>query len=152
MPWNFSFVIDGHLAGMAHPGHGGPIQNALQFLTENEIRAIVSLTEDPLNEEAIRMAGMDYLHLPVADFTPPSLEQVQTFVDFVRERSANQQASVVHCHAGMGRTGTMLACYLVSENVDPEDAIREVRTLRPGSIETAQQEALVRDWAKQASS
>ena len=50
----------------------------------------------------------------------------------------------VHCKLGMGRTGTMLACYLAkSQNLSSTQAITEIRRLRPGSIETRDQEAMV---------
>jgi atypical dual specificity phosphatase len=147
MPWNFSFVIDGCLAGMAHPGLGGRVTNALTFLDKNEVRAIVSLTLESLDEEAVKEAGMKYLHLPVHDFRPPTLEQVEHFVSFVNERRRAEEAAVVHCAAGVGRTGTMLACFLVSERVEADAAIRQVREMRPGSIETREQEALIREWA-----
>lgn len=54
------------------------------------------------------------------------------------------QAVAVHCILGLGRTGTMLACYLVKDKgLAPADAIAEIRRLRPGSIETYEQEKAV---------
>lgn len=54
------------------------------------------------------------------------------------------QAVGVHCALGFGRTGTMLACYLVKERrLAAGDAIAEIRRLRPGSIETYEQEKAV---------
>lgn len=54
------------------------------------------------------------------------------------------QAVAVHCALGFGRTGTMLACYLVKERgLAAGDAIAEIRRLRPGSIETYEQEKAV---------
>ncbi|NWY34460.1 DUS23 phosphatase, partial [Pheucticus melanocephalus] len=45
---------------------------------------------------------------------------------------------------GHGRTGTLLACYLCKEqHLAAGDAIREIRRLRPGSIETSEQEQAV---------
>lgn len=147
MPWNFSFVIDGFLAGMAHPGVGGGLENALDYLTDNEVRAVVSLTLEPLDAGAVEQAGLKYLHLPVPDFRPPTIEQVEQFVAFVVERRREGDAAVVHCAAGIGRTGTMLACFLVSDRTGADEAIRRVREMRPGSVETAEQEALVLAWA-----
>lgn len=57
------------------------------------------------------------------------------------------QAVAVHCMLGHGRTGTMLACYLVkTQKMSGSDAIREIRRLRPGSIETREQEQAVMEF------
>lgn len=57
---------------------------------------------------------------------------------------STSQAVGVHCALGFGRTGTMLACYLVKERaLAAGDAIAEIRRLRPGSIETYEQEKAV---------
>jgi atypical dual specificity phosphatase len=50
---------------------------------------------------------------------------------------------VVHCAAGQGRTCTLLSCYLVALGRSAEEAIREVRRIRPRSIETDEQEQSV---------
>lgn len=50
----------------------------------------------------------------------------------------------MHCMLGHGRTGTMLACYLAKvQKMSGGDAIQEIRRLRPGSIETWEQEQAV---------
>ena len=55
----------------------------------------------------------------------------------------------VHCAMGCGRTGTILACYLVArEGYSADDAIIETRRRRNGSIETRRQEQAVRDYER----
>lgn len=59
------------------------------------------------------------------------------------------QPVAVHCRAGYGRTGTMLACYLVAvEGYSAVDAIAETRRRRSWSIETEQQEQAVFDFER----
>ncbi|XP_072402331.1 uncharacterized protein [Diabrotica undecimpunctata] len=54
----------------------------------------------------------------------------------------------IHCHAGLGRTGVLIACYLVySLRVSANDAIRYVRLKRPGSVQTRGQIICVRHFA-----
>lgn len=54
------------------------------------------------------------------------------------------QAVAVHCMHGHGRTGTMLACYLVkTQKISGVDAIKKIREMRKGSIETQEQEKAV---------
>jgi atypical dual specificity phosphatase len=91
--------------------------------------------------------GIEHFHLPVPDMTAPPREGIEKAVDFIRRQRGEGRPVLVHCGAGLGRTGTLLACYLVSEGHDPEEAITEVRSARPGSVETMEQEQCIRDYA-----
>jgi len=137
---NFSWLIEGEIAGMAKPAS---TVSDFEFLKDNNIEAIVSLTEFPLNKNLVEEFGFEVKHIPVKDFESPSLEQVGDFLEFARKVRTGGKQLVVHCDAGAGRTGTMLACYLVSKGYDAAKAIEEVRRKRPGSIETLEQEEIV---------
>ena len=144
---NFSFVIPGRLAGMSRPGRVSDLRGDLEFLLRKNVGAIVSLTETPLPADAVNEFGFDVLHLPVQDFTAPSPEQISRFVDFFAGWDSDANGAIaVHCSAGCGRTGVLLACALVSEGKTAADAISAVRRKRPCSIETGAQEQAVRQF------
>ncbi|MBP5233346.1 MAG: dual specificity protein phosphatase family protein [Planctomycetes bacterium] len=150
MPYNFSFVIPGKLAGMGHPGMVSPLEGELMQLRRLGIAAIVTLNERPLEQAALRAVGFDYLFLPLADFTTPTPAQIDEFVAWVRARNDEGKAVCVHCSAGMGRTGTMLACYLVALGESAAEALDSVRRIRPGSVETLEQERCIHDFERRA--
>eukprot|EP00727_Mastigamoeba_balamuthi_P014146 m51a1_g9354 putative dual specificity protein phosphatase 23 (155) ;mRNA; r:133341-133925 len=136
-PKNFSWVVTGVLAGMARPTQ----PQHYEYLVSHGITELVSLTESlpPNVPPSIRS-----LHLPIPDFCPPTVEQATSFVRFVDRARAEGKAVGVHCAAGIGRTGTMLACYVAhAQRLAAGEAVRRVRGLRPGSVETAEQEDLV---------
>jgi atypical dual specificity phosphatase len=89
---------------------------------------------------------------PVPDFTPPELDQIQRMIEFIDQQTAEKRPVVVSCYAGIGRTGTVLACYLVHRGASPEDAINRIRELRQGSVQTPEQEAAVYGYAESAGS
>ncbi len=143
---NFSWLIEGEIAGMAKPASS---VYDFEFLKENGFEAIVSLTEFPLNEALVEVFGFSVKHIPVRDFEAPTLEQVKDFIAFAEKARAEGKKLVVHCDAGIGRTGTVLACYLVSKGYNAAKAIEEVRVKRPGSVETIEQEELVMKYEDQ---
>ncbi len=141
---NFSWLIEGEIAGMAKPASS---VNDFEFLREKGFEAIVSLSEIPLSEVLIEEFGFTVKHIPIRDFEAPTLEQIEDFVVFAEKVREEGKKLVVHCDAGIGRTGAMLACYLVSKGFGAEKAIEKVRIKRPGSIETANQEEVIIKFA-----
>lgn len=148
LPVHFSFVWKNLVAGSAHPGSGRNLIPTLESLLEAGVSSIVSLTEDPLDFAPIREVDFDYLHVPVEDFTAPSLHQIEQIIEFLNQQVSHGRGALVHCHAGVGRTGTLLACFLVSQGIEPAEAIGRIRQLRPGSCEVYSQEFAVFGYAK----
>lgn len=158
---NFYWIIEGKLAGMAMPTAARAYayledadkiakeeyQYEIQDLQSKGIKAVVTLTESALADTPLKQAGIDYLHIPIVDMSPPTMEQVQRFVAFVHDALQNNKPVVAHCLGGNGRTGTMLACYLVSQGYSSSEAIRLVRRQNPSAIETLPQEEAVIEYA-----
>ena len=158
---NFYWVIPNEIAGMAMPTAAraynyvedvdavvkSELIREIEELKGYGIGGVVSLTEEPLAANPLIKAGIQYLHLPVPDMTAPTQSQIQDFIQFARDRVQQGQSVVAHCFAGAGRTGTMIACYLVSQGLSPRGAIATVRRYRPGAIETAVQEDAIIEFS-----
>ncbi len=124
-----------------------PRADELPALLAVGIGAVLTLTgrEPP---HAAHALGLATRHEPVEDFHPPSPEQLLSITAWIREQVGAGRAVAVHCMAGLGRTGTVLAAWLVAEGAEPDRAIAEVRARRPGSIETREQEGAVHAFAR----
>ncbi|XP_051880310.1 dual specificity protein phosphatase 23b isoform X2 [Pristis pectinata] len=138
-PHNFSWIEPNKLAGMALPR----LPAHYQYLYENGIRHLVTLCErkPPYHDTC---PAVKIHHIRIHDFCSPTFEQIKRFLSIVEEANAKGEGVAVHCLHGFGRTGTMLACYLVkSRKITGVDAIEEIRRIRRGSIETSEQEKTV---------
>ena len=83
------------------------------------------------------------------DLTAPDMERIDMAVDFIHEQITENQAVMVHCAAGMGRAGTILASYLVKyKKYSAKDAIKKIREERPGSIQSETQELAITFYQK----
>jgi protein-tyrosine phosphatase len=108
--------------------------------------AILDLTD--IAQHAKRR-GMWWLHLPVRDMCAPD-DDFDTRWRVEGPRLCDVLKAdgrfVVHCWAGLGRTGTVAARLLTEFGVPPESAILQVRNARPGAIQSLQQEIYVRQF------
>lgn len=137
-------AVTPRLYAMGRPGLGGDLDEDLTFVRRH-VQVLVSLTEHPLPEQALVRANLESVHLPIQDFRAPTPEQLDAFLALVDDAQLRGESVGVHCTAGLGRSGTMMAAYLIGQGLAAEDATHLVRSLRPGSIETREQEQALRD-------
>lgn len=134
-PRNFSF-IDQQVAGSSLISS----EEEVDWLAANGITVVISLVEPGLDvRRRLAELGVEHLLFPVEEFEAPPIEVLARIVDIIRERVDAGRRVLVHCLAGCGRTGTVLASYLISKGMTPEEALSHLNSRRPCSIESQAQ-------------
>ena len=137
-PDKFSWLIKNKLAGSGIPTS----INEVQWVLDQGIKSVVTIREEPLDESWTR--DINYLHVLSNDMGVPEFKDLIHAVDFIHRRITSNEPVLVHCLAGMGRTGVILACYLVKyQNMSADKATQKVRKERPGSIQSYPQEEII---------
>jgi atypical dual specificity phosphatase len=132
------WLVAGALMGGEWP------ERHLEWLKGQGISVIVNLTPMPYRDDRFRV-----YEIPIADGRAPAFDQIVHFCRLVDRELARTSRIYVHCVAGCGRTGTMLACYLAyRERLEAGEAVRQVRALRPCAIEGDAQEDAIADWGE----
>jgi Cyclin-dependent kinase inhibitor 3 (CDKN3) len=94
-------------------------------------------------------AGLESIWFPIRDGSPPSdLGETERLGERILEHLAAGRTVVIHCHGGIGRSGTVAACCLVAAGQDSRRAIELVREARPGAATAPGQEDFVQEFAR----
>lgn len=144
-PSGFTWIDKPRLAALARPES----VEELAWLRQQGIEVLLSLTEDPPRRDWVNEAGLLMFHVPVIDMEAPTPEQLERCVTAIHRANDRQMGVAVHCGAGLGRTGVVLACYLITKGLTASNAVAKVRRLRPGSIETDEQAEAVYEFSRQ---
>jgi atypical dual specificity phosphatase len=137
----YNWIADGKLMASVYPTD----TDYLNYLRDSEgIRTSINLSEYPWPDGWQKESGIVSHHFPVIDMTAPSEDDVMEIIGII---DGSNGPVMIHCAAGIGRTGTVMALYLVEHGMDPSDAISHVRERRPGSIQTYSQEQMVHKWS-----
>jgi len=123
------------------------LHNDLTLIRDWDARLLVTLMESRELRwlgleglgEAARGIGLEWIHMPIADFSAPDAAFEGAWArhgSLIRGHLAGGGRLVLHCLAGLGRTGTVSARILVEFGYSPERAVREVRRARPGAIQS----------------
>jgi len=143
-PTGFVWIEAGKLAGSGYPASRGQVE----WLARTGIKSILTLTEGPLPEGYSKGLDVTTRHVAMNDHDPPSFESLNRAVEFVRGELGAGKPVLVHCLAGEGRTGCVVAAYLIStRGFGADEALTEIRRVKPAFVE-GRQEVAVRDFAE----
>ena len=165
------WVVPGKLLAGYYPGDRDPETSRakLQALVDASVRHVIDLVEEERLDDSGRPidypsqlaeiaeakgVSVTYSHNPITDLGIPSREKMKSILDDVDAAIANGKTVYVHCLAGIGRTGSVVGCYLSRHGiaVGPQalDMIRRLRVNDPNvavpSPESDIQRRLVRSW------
>lgn len=145
-PMGFAWLEPGRLAGVPMPGAVNDIEHDLAALARMGITTLITLTERDLPQEALRRHGLSNLHLPIHDREAPSLAQIQMLLKRMEVLLSHGEVLAVHCLAGHGRTGVVLAAWWVREGLTAQEALRRVRRIEPRYVQSAEQEEFLQSY------
>jgi atypical dual specificity phosphatase len=143
--WTVPDVLAGTSMPLLHPGRREKPESALDAYPDDlplryraGTRAIVCLLDFPHLGHIYSSAGFAVHMIPVADGGCPTREQFASFLQFVDHQRSVGHPVAVHCTAGRGRTGTVIAGYLITKGYTLDAALAHVRARQHGAVETPQ--------------
>lgn len=138
-PRGFLWLKQGRLAGTPVPGVYFDMDYDLKALKRVGVTTLFSLTENQLDDERLAPFGIKAVWEPIPDMEAPSIEQGVRICRRIDELLANDEVIAVHCRAGLGRTGTVLAAHLIWEGYGALEALEAVRSIEPRWVQSQPQ-------------
>ncbi|MGD1992151.1 MAG: dual specificity protein phosphatase family protein [Anaerolineae bacterium] len=151
------WIIPNRLLAGPYPGgiRAATARQRVDRFLEAGVTLFIDLTEagelPPYTQHLDEAA--QHVRLPIPDMETPTEEQMAHILDVVDAAIGTRHTVYVHCRAGLGRTGTVVGCFMARHGKDGADALHIIRQLRQNtpypnadSPETAPQRQLVRRW------
>ena len=139
-PTGFVWVEQNKLAGSGYPAS----RSQLEWLLSRGIKTILTLTENQLPGQWLDGLALEVRHIPLRDHQAPDAVNLGEAATFVRDKVMEGKTTLVHCLAGEGRTGCVLAAYLINDRgVSADEAIKVLRRIKPSFVERGQEKAVL---------
>ncbi|MEO1173629.1 MAG: dual specificity protein phosphatase family protein, partial [Myxococcota bacterium] len=139
-PRSFHWLIPGRIGGCPRPGVVVNFDEDMRELQNLGITILVNLEEEVLySEAAANEFGIEVIHEPVRDMSVPTLERARQLCRLLKRLGESGESVAVHCRAGQGRTGLVMAMVLISHGQAPADSFRVVQAINPRWIQSDEQ-------------
>ena len=138
----------GVIAGTPRPGIVAELEDDLAALKRVGITYLVTLTEtQPADAEILNQYGIGNSWVPFKDMGAPSVEVAVSLCEEINALHQQDHAVAVHCKAGLGRTGTVLAAHLIWNGQGAVEALETVRRVEPRWVQSEVQVAFIEEFA-----
>lgn len=144
-PQGFHWLIPGRLAGCPMPGVVVPLRHDLALLRRMGITLLINLTERDVPEDALAEFDLRSYALRIEDRHAPPLLWAKLLLAKMDAFMRDGEVLAVHCLAGLGRTGTVLCAWLIREGLTADEALRRLRRIDPGFVQSQVQEDLLHE-------
>ncbi|MFC4822386.1 ATP-binding cassette domain-containing protein [Dokdonella ginsengisoli] len=142
-PRGFKWIVPGRVGSTPLPGAVVDIEHDLASLRVVGVTSLITLTRRDLPQESLRRHGLRNLHLPIYDRDAPAPWQMRMLARRMTTMLDRGEVLAVHCRAGIGRTGTILAGWLIAEGLTADAALDRIRRIDPAFVQTDEQEAFL---------
>ncbi|XP_074935490.1 dual specificity protein phosphatase CDC14B isoform X2 [Phalacrocorax aristotelis] len=147
---DFNWIIPNKFIAFSGPHSRSKIENGyphhapeayFPYFRKHKVTTIIRLNKKLYDAKRFTDAGFEHFDLFFADGSTPSDTIVKTFLNICENAEG---VIAVHCKAGLGRTGTLIACYIMKHyRMTAAETIAWIRINRPGSVIGPQQHFLM---------
>lgn len=151
-PRGYAWLLPGQLAGTPWPGILRKTEEDLDDLRHVGVTRLVNLTEEPFDAALAKLFGITCSHLPIVDMHAPTVVEASSLCADLDQWIASGEIVALHCRAGLGRTGTLLAAYWLWRGNGERSALESVEFIRRLNTNMIQSEVQVSFLSQFASS
>ncbi len=137
-PTGFVWVTES-VAASGYPAS----RSQVEWVESQGIGSVLTLTEGQLPPRFTDGLPVQLEHIPLSDHGVPEAHALERGAAYIAGQVAENRKVLVHCLAGEGRTGCVLAAYMVIDlKLTPEEALRTLRKIKPSFVESQQEKAV----------